>query len=108
PTLADIAGIPLPTNYGILDGTSFYPQLTGSTGAVRNAIFTQYNPSTCKIKDSTMRYAQDSIYKLYDDGRFINFKTDVFEVSPLTDSVLTAKQKKIKRNLQNVIDEMHN
>lgn len=108
PTLAGIAGIPVPTDYGTLDGTSFYPQLVGGIGTVRNAIFTQFNPSTCVIKDSIWRYAQDSVYKLYDDGRFINFKTDVFEVSPLADSVLTAKQKKIKRNLQNVINEMHN
>ncbi len=37
PTIADIAGIPKPTNYGTLDGVSFYDNLIGVKGALTEA-----------------------------------------------------------------------
>lgn len=108
PTLAGVANVPVPSNYGILDGTGFYAQLTGSIGTQRSSMFTHFMPMLCSGNDKLIRYAQDSIYKLYEAGGFYNFKKDVFETSPLADSVLTAKQKRIKQNLQNSISQMHN
>ena len=108
PTLADIANIPVPLHYGILDGLSFYPQLTGTAGTVRSSVFCQFKPATCLQTNKFARYAQDSIYKLYDDGSFYKFKTDADELNPLADSALTKKQKHIKQNLQTVISAMHN
>ena len=108
PTLAGIANVPVPTAYGPLDGTSFYPQLVGLTGNIRSSMFTHFDPQNCTGNDKNARYAQDSMYKLYETGQFYNFKTDVFEKTPLADSSLSAKQKRIKRNLQAVITQMHN
>jgi arylsulfatase A len=107
PTLAGIANIPLP-RYGILDGTSFYPQLKGRTGTPRSSIFTHFNPLNCGSEDNLIRYAQDSSYKLYGTGEFYRFVKDVNEENPLADSTLTNKQKQIKQNLQNVLNSMHN
>lgn len=107
PTLAGIAGIPVPP-YGILDGKSFYPQLRGRVGNLRNYIFTHFNPKLCNGKDKLARYAQDSVYKLYETGMFYRFTKDINETKPLADSALTTKQKQIKQNLQNVLNNMHN
>jgi arylsulfatase A len=108
PTLADMANIPKPVNYGILDGTSFYPQLKGSQGNTRNSMFTYYNPNICEGNEPIQRYSQDSIYKLYETGAFYKFANDLFEKKPLPDSSLTLEQKQIKQNLQNVLNMMHN
>src|SRR4029077_16942158 len=43
PTLADIANIPLPTNYGSLDGVSFAPRLSGNEGTPRDWLFYHYD-----------------------------------------------------------------
>ncbi|CAN5476506.1 sulfatase-like hydrolase/transferase [soil metagenome] len=107
PTLAGIANIPVPA-YGILDGTSFYPQLKGKPGTPRNTIFTHFRPLLCSGNDKLTRYSQDSAYKLYETGGFCRFIKDIDEQKPLSDSTLTVKQKQIKQNLQNVLNTMHN
>lgn len=107
PTLAGVANISVPS-YGVLDGTSFYPQLKGRTGTLRNYIFTYFNPLNCQSEDTLIRYAQDSAYKLYNTGAFYRFVKDVDEKKPLADSTLTTKQKQIKQDLQSVLNSMHN
>jgi arylsulfatase A len=107
PTLADVADIPTPGNYGPLDGVSFYPQLKGLTGTPRSSIFTYYNQQACVGDYRIWRYSQDSTYKLYDTGDFYQFSRDPFEQKPLPDSVLTGEQKQIKQNLQSVLNRMH-
>ena len=108
PTLADIAKIPVPGNYGILDGRSFYPQLTGETGNRRSSIFTSYDQRACVGDHRRWRYSQDGNYKLYNTGEFYRFSDDLFEQKPLPDSTLTGAQKRVKQDLQNLIDRMHN
>ncbi|HXL57988.1 MAG TPA: sulfatase-like hydrolase/transferase, partial [Chitinophagaceae bacterium] len=107
PTLAAVANIPVPSNYGVLDGTSFYRQLRGKTGTTRNWIFTYYNHKICEGDDRIYRYAQDSTYKLYETGDFYKFMKDPFEENQLADSALTQKQRQIKQNLLNVLNDMH-
>jgi arylsulfatase A len=57
PTLAGIAGIPVPDNYGPLDGVSFAPRLFDQPGTPRDWIFYHYDyhpgPNT-----TCMRWAQ--------------------------------------------------
>ena len=43
PTLAGIANIPTPTDYGILDGVSFAPRLINQTGTPRDWIFNHFS-----------------------------------------------------------------
>jgi len=108
PTLADVAKVPVPVDYGVLDGRSFYPQLKGEKGNPRSSIFSYYNDKACVTDYRIWRYSQDSSYKLYDTGEFYKFSDDLFEQKPLGDSTLTATQKQVKQNLKNVIDRMHN
>ena len=107
PTFAGIANIPVPS-YGILDGTSFYPQLKGRTGKLRRYIFTDFTSTVCGNGGNHLRYSQDSVYKLYDNGNFYRFKKDILETNPLTDSTLTPRQQSVKQNLQNILNNMHN
>ena len=108
PTLAGISNIPVPGNYGILDGTSFYPRLTGGAGNPRSSVFCHFRPNNCSENDKLFRYAQDNIYKLYETGEFYDFTKDPNERKPLVTSLLTPKQKQTRQKLQNVINAMHN
>lgn len=69
PTLADIAGIPRPIDYGPLDGISFYPLLrsSGDTSAKRNTIFNSY--CVAPVNHPWRRWVQNENYKLYDTNR---------------------------------------
>jgi len=64
PTLADIAGIPLPQDYGILDGNSFNAVLGGSASSPRNYIFNYFQPLISPSNRRVISYVQDSQYKL--------------------------------------------
>ncbi|HEX5155175.1 MAG TPA: sulfatase-like hydrolase/transferase, partial [Parafilimonas sp.] len=107
PTLAGIAKVPTPTNYGTLDGISFFPRLTGKHGTPRNWIFNDY------VKQPYIhihkRWAQTKFYKLYDTSSenprrlFYNIRTDVNEEHPIANDSLTAEEAVIKQQLLDVI-----
>ncbi len=108
PTLAGIANIPVPANYGILDGTSFYKHLTGANDTPPKWAFCHFDNQRCVYNLPLQRYSQDSAYKLYDStGLFYHFTKDIQEKKPLADSALTLKQRQIKQKLQNVLNAMH-
>jgi arylsulfatase A len=110
PTLAGIAGIPKPTNYGILDGVSFYDNLTNTIGENRSWVFCHWD-NNLKDTKPRIRYVNDQNYKLYDTLGFKNFynvKTDVDEVYPLPDNVLTPTEKDIKLKFESVLQKLHN
>jgi arylsulfatase A len=67
PTMAGIANIPPPADFGRLDGVSFYPRLIGAQGKPRHWIFSDYvqHPAS----DTLKRWAQTKTYKLYDTFR---------------------------------------
>lgn len=110
PTLADMAGIPLPTNYGTLDGTSFYDNLVSKRIVKdRSWVFTHWDnsPNDQKVP---IRFVNDANYKLYDTlqgSKFFNVKRDVEETTPIPDGFLTAQEKLIKANFRAVLDTMH-
>jgi arylsulfatase A len=107
-TLADVANIPLPTNYGPLDGISFAPRLTGNPGTPRDWLFESYDdhPGKSELK----RWAQTTTYKLYDTsssnpGRlFYNLSKDISEKHPIADASLTTSEAIIKQQLLDVIN----
>jgi len=108
PTLADIANIPVPTNYGPLDGVSFAPRLVGNEGTPRAWLFYHYDSDT--KKHILIRWAQTKKYKLYDTSTlsnkrlFYNIINDVNEEHPLSDNSLTAQEQIIRNRLLNVIN----
>lgn len=110
PTLADIAGIPRPTNYGTLDGTSFYDNMVGNRIVKdRTWVFAHWDnsPNDTKVP---IRYVNDANYKLYDSlqgNKFYNVKKDAEEKNPIPDDQLTTQEKIIKANFRAVLDTMH-
>jgi arylsulfatase A len=112
PTLADIAHIPLPTNYGILDGTSFYDNMMGRRGKNRDWVFCQWDNNP--IDDvSVERWVNNKKYKLYDtvglgDGKFYNIDEDMYEKNAIPDSSLTPEELQTKQYFRSILDTMHN
>lgn len=110
PTFADIARIKKPTNYGILDGTSFADNLIGATGKNRSWVFTHWDGT---ILDTTprVRFVNNINYKLYDTtqySQFYNILKDTFETSPIPDENLTPEEKATKNQFIKVLQSMHN
>jgi arylsulfatase A len=103
PSLLDIAQSEIPQNKQI-DGVSFYPQLLGKESKTRDWIFCSYAPNWGNFTPRT--YVQNTEFKLYKNGEFYNFKNDLYEKSPLSDSDLTKEQLALKASFQRVLDDM--
>jgi arylsulfatase A-like enzyme len=113
PTLAEITGLPAPTNLGILDGQSFAPQLTGNTGKPRDYIFCHHILDTTVNGVIPSRWVQNKNYKLYEDNGgsyhnpgFYNMLIDPLELNPIPDFSLTADELAIKNAFQAVLNSM--
>lgn len=108
PTFADAAGTSVSTDYGTIDGVSFYNQLIGVQATPRAWSYCYYHPLSKEGGNTNLKiWAQNGVYKLYDSlNTFYNVVKDPYELSPLT--TLTPKQQKIKDQLQAVIDSEHN
>jgi len=99
PTLAKLANIPKPGDYGKLDGTSFYPKKSK-----RESIYYHYNPLTDKQNELTI-WVQNSVYKKYDTtvrtvdsakrGKFFNIRLDPNEQAPIKRQFETPEEKYI-------------
>ncbi|HEY6975282.1 MAG TPA: sulfatase-like hydrolase/transferase [Chitinophagaceae bacterium] len=109
PTLAEIAGISKPTNYGILDGVSFYHNLIWKAGVNRSWVFCHWDNNP-KDQKPPIRYVNNQNYKLYDTlgyKNFYNIVTDVDEQHPLPDNTLTSAEKAIKQKFETILQQMH-
>jgi arylsulfatase A-like enzyme len=112
PTLADVAHIPVPNNYGTLDGTSFYDNMTGVTGKDRKWVFCQWDNNP--LDDVPVeRFINDRIYKLYDtvgegNGKFYNIADDMWETHPIPNDKLTPEERQKKNYFRSILDTMHN
>jgi hypothetical protein len=108
--LADIAGIPKPTTYGILDGTSFFDNLMGTQGKDRDWVFCHWDNNLHDPKP-VIRFVNNISYKLYDNTddnkNFFNIVKDSYEKNPIPNNLLTPDEKKIKDNFKIVLSQMH-
>lgn len=108
PTLANIAGVPVPADYGALDGVSFAARLKGEAGTPRSWIFCYYDDHPGI--STPVRWVQDSIYKLYDTSAlsssrlFFNIKEDIKERHPLPDTSLIPQEVLKKQQLLDVMN----
>lgn len=111
PTMADIAGVPYPTNYGTLDGTTFYDDMTNTSGKDRDWVFCQWdNNPTDDVP--VERFINNTVYKLYDtvglgNGKFYNIQKDPYEKRAIPDSLLTPFQLQTKLYFRSVLDTLH-
>ena len=112
PTLADAANIPVPTTYGILDGTTFYDNMMGITGKDRDWVFCHWDNNP-QDEVPVERFINDRNYKLYDnvgegDGKFYKISSDMWERHPIPDDSLTKTEVQKKAYFRSILDTMHN
>jgi len=101
PTIAAAANVPT-KSMGRMDGVSFLPQLQGKIGVPRPWIYSWYDPRPGQGKERwtrTERYAFDREWKLYDNGRLVNWAQDPKEAKPVQNA-------EVRTRLQNVLDRM--
>jgi len=105
PTLAGIAGVTVPLNYGQLDGVSFVPALDGSNANLRNWIFECWENRRTEFK--WQRWVQNRTYKLYDTlYNFFNIIKDPLELNPIPQDSLTSDEIEIKNNFTHILNTM--
>lgn len=105
PTLADMAGIAAPTNYGTLDGVSFFDNMFGTIGKDRDWVFCHWDDTLNDAKPP-VRYVNSKFYKLYDSpdySGFYNILADPEEQSPYPDAILSPTELAIKNEFEIVL-----
>jgi len=112
PTIASLAKVPKEDwpNYGIMDGQTFHTQLLGTGTTTRTSSYTYYFPNS-RLPLLNRIYVQDTTYKLYDitnNNNFYNLQIDSLEQFPIPDTLLTARERAIKRGFQSILARMHN
>ena len=109
PTIADIANISQPKNFGTIDGVSFYNQIAGHRAVPRDWIYNNYNPHPDQNAANTSIWVQDTTNKLYNgkQSNFYDIVTDVNEKKPISNSKLTPQQAQTKTEFQAIIDSIH-
>mgnify|MGYP000866741479 CR=1 FL=1 len=107
PTVADAVGVSIMGQYGTMDGTSFYPQLTGASYKPRDWVFNHYQPNTNKGNDQLRRWINDTTYKLYDStDKFYNIYLDPEEEHPIKRSQMTDAEKSLKQRFSDIMDSL--
>lgn len=110
PTLADVAKIPLPTTYGILDGTSFYDDMRNIPGTDRSWSYCYWDNDPNDAKPPKI-YINDTMYKLYDTplyDSFYNVKLDEKELNKLIIDSLSSYEQALRDTFIQVLQSMHN
>ncbi len=112
PTLADLAGTTITSDYGITDGVSFNDNLLGIPGVNRDWVFCHWDNN---LNDYNLvppqRFVNNKFYKLYGGSnykRFFNIQKDIFEKKPLPDSALTPYEQRVKLSFEQVLQTEHN
>jgi len=102
PTLAGIAGVNIQTT----DGRSVYHLLHGKRHISRDWVFVHYDPMWSDfLNNQRNRYVRSEDHKLYVDGRFYSPPIDPFEKDPIQEKSMSADEREIKKELQEVLDE---
>lgn len=111
PTMAGLAGIPVPTTYGTLDGTTFYDNLTGARKKTeRTYVFCHWIDkfATNADRPPVQRYAFDFKYKLYDTvapaNNLYNLITDPTELKPIPTTGMSKTETNERNFLQGVLN----
>lgn len=102
PTLCEAAGVPLPPALPP-DGQSFYPQLTGHSGAPRETFYCWYARGEA-IKNVS-EFAMTKQYKLYRGGRFFDLAADPDEQRPRQVAELTGAEAEAAAQLKDVLEQ---
>ena len=104
PTIFEAAGIEYPENY-IVDGRSFYPQLTGENGSPREWIFFHFDAGG-RNKRPIQRFIRNHSWKLYEDGRMYNMTNDLNEEIPILPEKDSEESKSNRKVLEPLFGEL--
>lgn len=107
PTIAHLANVPLPTNYGTLDGVSFADNIAEVKGVNRDWVFCHWD-NTQSDTIPLKRWVNDTTYKLYDTPgytKFYNVVKDTFELAPIPENKLTQTEKTRKQQFIEVLQK---
>ena len=109
PTVMEGAGRPIPDETK-LDGISFYSQLCGKSGRLREWVFCHYDPRPGWDKDQfrKIRFVRDKQFKLYDDGKLYDVPNDKLEQQPILAAADTDATRKARQRLATVLKDMPN
>lgn len=107
PTFAEAMNIKVPSEWDT-DGTSFLPVLRGEKNAnAREWVFVHYKANHVPIANLeryAARYFKNHRYKLYSDGRFVDFVNDPEEIRP--NQKLSPEAKAVKEKFQKLMDAL--
>lgn len=97
PTICDAAGISIDPELD-LDGVSFYSELLGEEGRVKDWIHTWYNrDGGSNPKHQSQEWVRNDTYKLYVGDRFYNIKNDPEEKNPISYNEMSTDEKKLNK-----------
>ena len=88
------------------DGHSLLSYLQGKKYEPRDQILVHHDPDWSKhVNQYRNRFSRSREYKLYQDGKFFHIPSDPEEKTPISESELKKKTKKIKQLLQEELDK---
>ena len=111
PTIFEAAGLDIPEGY-VIDGRSFYPQLTGNKGNPRDWMFFHFEPvGQGKGRASVrplVRFARDLEWNLYETGELYDLSADIDEEVPIYEAEDTPVQAEARARLKPIFEQMVN
>ena len=106
PTVLEAAGITPPGDY-VMDGRSFLPQLKGEKGNPRAWVFFHFDPQAQGSESPKFaRFIRDHRWKLYEDGRLYDLRSDPEEESPFDSTADDTERAYIRSCLNPVFSQM--
>lgn len=106
PTMFEAAGLQFPAGY-LIDGVSFYPQLTGQAGNPRDWMFFHFEPMNARSPDKNrIRFIRDHEWKLYETGELYDLLSDLDEELPIYETEDTPDQTAARAKLKPVFNGM--
>jgi arylsulfatase A-like enzyme len=105
PTILEATGLEFPDGY-VVDGRSFYPQLTGDAGSPREWAFFHFEPMNARGRNARIRFVRDYNWKLYETGELYDLRMDLDEELPIFEALETEEQSEARARLRPVFEEL--
>ena len=105
PTIFEAAGLEFPDGY-VVDGRSFYPQLTGETGDPREWMFFHFEPMSARNTAGKIRFVRDRDWTLYETGELYDLSIDLDEELPFHEALDTEVQAAARARLKPIFERM--
>ena len=107
PTILEAAGLEFPDGY-VVDGRSFYPQLTGEAGNPREWMFFHFEPMNARssVAAQRIRFVRDNLWKLYETGELYDLRFDLDEERPIYEAQDSEEQSEARSRLQPIFEEL--